>query len=90
MTLILREEDVRDTLTMPDTIRVVGAMFRRQGEGEVINQPRVRIVLPEGRGVTHTLPAWVPGQPGDPEAAGPGFVGLKTYTVVGGAARFVG
>lgn len=89
MTLILREEDVRDTLTMPDTMRVVEAMFRRQGAGEVINQPRVRIVLPEGRGVSHTLPAWVPGQAGDPDAAGPGFVGLKTYTVVGGVVRYV-
>ena len=35
MTLIVREEDVRDTLTMLDTMRVVEAMFRRQGEGEV-------------------------------------------------------
>ncbi len=89
MTLILREEDVRDTLTMLDTARVIEGMFRRQGAGEVINQPRVRIVLPEGRGVMHTLPAWVPGQPGDPEAAGPGFVGLKTYNVVGGSVRYV-
>jgi alanine dehydrogenase len=89
MTLILREEDVRDTLTMTDTMRVVESMFRRQGAGEVINQPRMRIVLPEGRGVMHTLPAWVPGQPGDPEAGGLGFVGLKTYTAVGGAVRFV-
>ncbi len=89
MTLILREEDVRDTLTMTDTMRVVEGMFRRQGAGEVINHPRVRIVLPEGRGVAHTLPAWVPGQPGDPEATGQGFVGLKTYTAVGGAVRFV-
>ncbi|HEU0026436.1 MAG TPA: ornithine cyclodeaminase family protein [Ktedonobacterales bacterium] len=89
MTLILREDDVRSVLTVFDTMRVVGGMFRRQGASEVINQPRVRVVLPEGRGVTHTLPAWVPGQPGDPEAAGQGFVGLKTYTAVGGVVRFV-
>src|SRR5579859_4608051 len=89
MTLILREDDVRATLTMPETMRVVESMFRRQGAGEVINQPRVRIVLPEGRGVMHTLPAWVPGQPGDPEAPGAGFIGLKTYTNVGGKTRSV-
>jgi ornithine cyclodeaminase/alanine dehydrogenase-like protein (mu-crystallin family) len=89
MALVLREDDVRTVLTMPDTMRVVGAMFRRQGAGAVINLPRARIVLPEGRGVNHTLPAWVPGQPGNPEASGHGFVGLKTYTAVGGAVRFV-
>lgn len=89
MALILREDDVRATLTMPDAMRVVESMFRRQGAGEIINQPRVRIVLPEGRGVMHTLPAWVPGQPGDPEASGQGFIGLKTYISVGGKVRFV-
>jgi ornithine cyclodeaminase/alanine dehydrogenase-like protein (mu-crystallin family) len=89
MTLILREEDVRDTLTMLDTMRVVEGMFRRQGSGEIINQPRSRIVLPEGRGVMHTLTAWAPGQAGDPGAGGQGFIGLKTYIAVGGAVRFV-
>lgn len=89
MTLILREDDVRATLTMTDTMRVVDGMFRQRGAGKVINQPRMRIVLPEGRGVMHTLPAWVAGQPDDPEGARLGFVGLKTYTAVGGAVRFV-
>jgi len=74
---------------MPEAMRVLEGMFRRQGMGDVRNQPRVRIALPEGRGVMHTLPAYVPGQPGDATVAGPGFVGLKTYTVAGGKARFV-
>lgn len=89
MALVLREDDVRALLTMPDAIRILEAMFRRQGAGEIRNQPRVRVALPEGRGVLHTLPAYVPGQAGDATAAGPGFVGLKSYTSIGGRARFV-
>ncbi len=89
MALVLREDDVRALLTMPEAIRVLDGMFRRQGMGEIRNQPRVRVTLPEGRGITHTLPAYVPGQAGDPAADGPGFVGLKSYTVAGGQARFV-
>jgi len=89
MALVLREDDVRALLTMPEAIRVLEGMFQRQGMGEIRNQPRVRVTLPEGRGVTHTLPAYVPGQAGDPSAEGPGFVGLKSYTVAGGRARFV-
>ncbi len=89
MTLILREADVRDLLTMPDAVRLLDGMFRRQGKGEIRNHPRARVILPEGRGVRHTLPAYVPGQAGAPEEDGPGFVGLKSYTVAGGKARFV-
>jgi ornithine cyclodeaminase/alanine dehydrogenase-like protein (mu-crystallin family) len=89
MALVVREDDVRALLTMPEAMRTLEGMFRRQGAGEIRNQPRVRVVLPEGRGVMHTLPAYVPGQPGDATAEGPGFVGLKSYTVVGGKARYV-
>lgn len=89
MALTLREDDVRAVLTMSETMRVVEAMFRRQGAGEARNEPRARVVLPEGRGVLHALPAYVPGVAGDPAAEGPGFVGLKYYVVAGGRARFV-
>ncbi len=89
MALVLREDDVRALLTMPEAIRVLEGMFRRQGAGDVRNQPRVRVMLPEGRGVLHTLPAYVPGQAGDATAEGPGFIGLKSYTAVAGRARFV-
>ena len=89
MALVLREEDVRALLTMPETMRVLEGVFKRQGAGEVRNQPRMRIALPEGRGVMHTMPAYVPGQAGDPSAEGIGFVGLKSYTAVRGVARFV-
>ena len=74
MTLILREADVRAVLTMSDTMRVLDAAFRRQAAGEARNQPRRRVVLPEGRGVLHVLSAYVPGMPGYPEADGPGLV----------------
>ncbi|HEY8324561.1 MAG TPA: hypothetical protein VIG77_08740, partial [Ktedonobacterales bacterium] len=66
MALVLREEDVRALLSMPEAMRVLEGMFRRQGMGDIRNQPRVRVALPEARGVMHTLPAYVPGLPGDP------------------------
>jgi ornithine cyclodeaminase/alanine dehydrogenase-like protein (mu-crystallin family) len=89
MTLILREADVRAVLTMADTMRVLDAAFRRQAAGEARNQPRRRVVLPEGRGVLHVLPAFVPGMPGHPEEDGPGLIGLKNYTAIAGKARFL-
>ena len=89
MTLVLREEDVRAVLTMPDTIAVLDAAFRRQASGESRNVPRSRVVLPEARGVLHVLSASVPGEPGHPEREGHGVLGLKTYTAIAGKVRFV-
>ena len=89
MTLVLREADVRAVLTMSDTIRVLDAAFRRQAAGEARNQPRRRVVLPDGRGVLHVLPAYVPGTPGHPEADGLGLVGLKDYSAIAGKVRFL-
>src|SRR5579862_5798300 len=88
MTLIVHENDVRAVLTMPDTMDVVAAALRRLGRSEAINQPRVRVTVPK-RGVLHTLPAYVPGQAGKPDAEGPGFIGLKSYTAFAGGVRFV-
>jgi alanine dehydrogenase len=88
VTLVVREDDVRAVLTMPDTIAVLEAAFRRQGMDETRNQPRSRIVLPEARGVLHVLSAFVPGEPGHPEREGPGLVGLKAYTGFPGGVRF--
>jgi ornithine cyclodeaminase/alanine dehydrogenase-like protein (mu-crystallin family) len=45
-------------------------------------------VLPDGRGVLHTMSAFVPGAPGQPEAVGPGLLGLKTYTTFKDGVRF--
>jgi alanine dehydrogenase len=87
--LVLREADVRALLTMPDTVNVLDAAFRRQAADETRNQPRSRIVLPEARGMLHVLSAFVPGQPGHPEQDGPGVLGLKAYTALAGSVRFV-
>lgn len=86
--LVLREDDVRAILTMPGTIAILEAAFRLQGEDATRNQPRRRDVLPDGRGVLHTMSAFVPGEPGRPEADGPGLLGLKTYTTFKEGVRF--
>jgi alanine dehydrogenase len=86
--LVLREDDVRSVLTMPETIAILEAAFRRQGEDATRIQPRRRVVLPDGRGVLHTMSAFVPGEPGRPEAGGPGLLGLKTYTTFKDGVRF--
>lgn len=88
MALVLREDDVRSILTMPDAVNVLDEAFRHQASGMSRNQPRSRIVLPEARGVLHVLSAYVPGQPGHPEQEGPGLVGLKAYTGFASGVRF--
>ena len=80
MALLLREADVRKVLTMPDTIRTLGLAFRQLAAGEAQNQPRSRIVLPEGRGVLHMLAAAAPRQ---------GVLGYKAYTTFRQGVRFV-
>ncbi|WIG57619.1 MAG: Ornithine cyclodeaminase [Ktedonobacterales bacterium] len=89
MALVLREDDVRAVLSMPDTLDVLDAAFRHQATGNARNTPRSRIVLPEARGVLHLLSAYVPGQPGHPEQDGPGLLGFKAYTAFASGVRFV-
>lgn len=48
MTLYLTEQDVAKLLTMPEAIEALHGAFGRQAMGEVINQPRRRLHLPEG------------------------------------------
>src|SRR5260370_30048857 len=86
--LVLREDDVRAVLTVPDAIAVLEAAFRHQGTGDARNIPRSRVVLPAARGTLHVLSAFVPGQPGHPEVEGPGLVGLKAYTGFKDGVRF--
>jgi ornithine cyclodeaminase/alanine dehydrogenase-like protein (mu-crystallin family) len=86
--LVLREDDVRAVLTVPDAINVLEAAFRHQGTGDARNIPRSRVVLPAARGTLHVLSAFVPGQPGHPEVEGPGLVGLKAYTGFKDGVRF--
>jgi alanine dehydrogenase len=89
VTLVLREDDVKALLSMPDVVEVLDAAFRHQAAAQAINLPRARVVTPQARGVLHVLPAYVPGQPGHPDRDGPGLVGLKSYTAFAGRARFV-
>jgi ornithine cyclodeaminase/alanine dehydrogenase-like protein (mu-crystallin family) len=87
--LVLREDDVRAVLTMSDTVNVLESAFRRQGQDQTRDQPRRRVLLPDGRGVLHTLSAFVPGMPARPEREGPGLLGLKAYTTFREGVRFV-
>jgi alanine dehydrogenase len=80
MALVLREDDVRRVLRMPDAIRVLDLTFRQLAAGEAYNTPRSRIVLPDGRGVMHLLSAAAPRQ---------GVLGFKAYTAFRGGVRFV-
>ena len=69
MALIVREKDVRELLSMRDTVTVLEDAFHAQSQGLVKNQPRMRLAFANG---VLTLLA----------AAAPTFdvVGFKTYT----------
>ena len=79
MALLLSEKDVTDLLTMADAIDAVERVTRRQGEGLAIVQPRHRLQLPD-KGFLHYMAG------ADVEA---GLVGMKVYTSVRGALRFL-
>jgi len=77
--LILREDDVRQVLTMPEAIDALAVAFRDWAEGHSQNIPRQRIVMREAGGVLHVLPAVVP----ELDA-----LGFKAYTAFAGGVRF--
>ena len=79
MTLLLTEADVRSLLTMPIALEIVEQSLRQQGNGELILHPRRRVKLPDNA-LLHYMAA------ADPVR---GYIGMKLYTVVRGAARFV-
>jgi alanine dehydrogenase len=79
MTLLLTEADVRSLLTMPIALEVVEDSLRRQGNGELVLQPRRRIKLADNA-LMHYMAA------GDSSR---GYMGMKIYTVAHGGARFV-
>ncbi len=89
MALVLREDDVRTLLTMPEAIRVLEGMFRRQAAGDIRNAPGAHVLFPDGSGMTNTLAAYVSGRAGDPTAAGPGYTGVKTFAFAGGTLHFL-
>jgi len=55
MALYLTEQDVQQLLSMPEAISALEEAFRRQARGEVINQPRRRLHVPNG--TYHTMAA---------------------------------
>lgn len=79
MTLLLSEKDVRELLTMHDAITAVEEVMRRQATGQAIVQPRHRLELPD-KGFLHYMAG------ADVTA---GIVGMKLYTSVRGALRFL-
>ena len=48
MTLLIREAEVEQLVTMPDVIEAVEASERALGEGRAIHHPRERVRLPGG------------------------------------------
>lgn len=68
MALLLREDDVRQLITVPEAIDVLDAAFRDWAGGRAENQPRRRVA---GGVVLATMSAALPTR---------GLVGLKAYT----------
>jgi ornithine cyclodeaminase/alanine dehydrogenase-like protein (mu-crystallin family) len=79
MALLLREADVRSLLTMPMALEAVEESLRLQGMGELALHPRRRLKLPDNA-LLHYMAA------GDSVH---GYIGMKLYTSVRGAVRFV-
>jgi alanine dehydrogenase len=79
MTLLISEKDVRELLTMHDAIAAVEEVMRHQASGQAIVQPRHRLELPD-KGFLHYMAG------ADVTA---GIVGMKLYTSVHGALRFL-
>jgi ornithine cyclodeaminase/alanine dehydrogenase-like protein (mu-crystallin family) len=78
MALVLREEDVRNLLTMSDTVAVLDQAFGAMAEGCVVNHPRSRIKLADG--VLNMLAVAAPTL---------GVLGYKTYTAFRGGVRYL-
>jgi len=76
--LLLTEQDVARLLPMDLALEAVEEAFRWQGQGKVVNRPRVRLKVPGG--LLHVMPAAAP------EAR---VMGLKAYATSRGGARFV-
>ena len=78
MALVLREEDVRILLSMPDTVAILEQVFGALADENAINLPRQRIRLLNG--VLNVLSAAAPTL---------GVLGYKSYTAFREGVRFV-
>jgi len=78
MTILLKESDVEKLATVDMAIEAVEQAFKLQGEQGVDNAPRRRCRI--GQGILHVMSASLPTV---------GYAGLKSYTSISGASRFV-
>jgi alanine dehydrogenase len=78
MALVLRENEVRQLLTMPDTVTVLEQAFLAMADQTVFNLPRERIVM--SNGVLNILASASPTL---------GVLGHKTYTAFREGVRFL-
>src|SRR5947209_18123535 len=78
MALVLREEDVRSLLSMPDTVAILEQVFGALADKNAINLPRQRIRLLNG--VLNVLSAAAPTL---------GVLGYKSYTAFREGVRVV-
>lgn len=79
MTLLIREAEVRELLTMPLALEAVEDSLRKQAAGQFLVHERHRLKLP-GNAFLHYMAA------GD--VAG-GYIGMKLYTSVAGSLTFL-
>ncbi len=78
MAILLRESDVEKLAGMKMALDAVEEAFRLQGQKEADNAPRRRCRLND-KGLLHVMSASLPTL---------GYAGLKSYTSIGGKARF--
>lgn len=78
MTMLIREEEVNELVSMAEAAEVVEEAFRQLGQGRAFNNARTRIKL--GGEILHVLPAALP----EMDA-----LGLKSYTAFRGGIRFI-
>src|SRR5437773_11279848 len=74
-TLLLKEQDIQQLVSVPEVIDILETAFRDQAAGRAWTNPRNRLRLP---GATLHMMA----------AAIPGYFGYKAYTSAAGGARF--
>ena len=79
MALWVNEREVGELLSMKSAITAVEEVTRREAEGSAIVQPRQRLELPQ-KGFLHYMAG---------ADVGEGLVGMKIYTSVRGALRFL-
>lgn len=78
MALYLTEQDVEQLLTMPEAVEALDGAFGRQAYGEIINQPRQRLFVPQGSYQTMVA-----------ADLGLDLFAIKTYTVFRPHTRFL-